>query len=405
MNLRSDSPYWLLHTPVLYTYNALQQDIETEIAVIGGGISGALVAHKLVSEGHHVTLVTAGHIADGSTCASTSLLQYEIDVPLYKLIKKTGYKRAVESYLLCHGSIDKLEVLHKKLGLSKNFQKRKSLLLASTKKDVDALKMEYESRLKIGIDVSWLSQNKLKKEFGLRSPAAVYSAKGGQTDAYLFTQTLVKRCADSGASVFDKTETEKITSNRQGVKLTTSTGYTIKARYAVMATGYETVNWINKNFTQLHSTYVIISEPVKKEYLWKDECLIWETATPYVYIRTTPDHRIIIGGKDEPFNSAHKRDSLLNIKSKQLLQTFQKKFPNIPFNIEYKWAGTFAETRDGLPFIGSIKEFPNVFFALGFGGNGITFSQIAADLISDKIAGRPNPDLRLFSFSRMVNQT
>lgn len=148
--------------------------------------------------------------------------------------------------------------------------------------------------------------------------------------------------------------------------------------------------------------YVIASEPVRKRDLWKDKCLIWETARPYIYMRTTSDNRIIVGGKDDAFSSANKRDSLITIKSKQLLKAFLSKFPEVPFNIDFAWAGTFAETADGLPFIDVHPKMKRVFFALGFGGNGITFSQIAAVIIRDIICGKNNKDIGRFSFDRKV---
>jgi glycine/D-amino acid oxidase-like deaminating enzyme len=65
-----------------------------------------------------------------------------------------------------------------------------------------------------------------------------------------------------------------------------------------------------------------------------------------------------------------------------------------------EWAGTFAETADGLPYIGTVPEFPHGYFALGYGGNGITFSLVAARIIRDAFTGRPNADAGLFGFER-----
>jgi glycine/D-amino acid oxidase-like deaminating enzyme len=56
--------------------------------------------------------------------------------------------------------------------------------------------------------------------------------------------------------------------------------------------------------------------------------------------------------------------------------------------------------RDGLAYIGQLADRPNVYFALGYGGNGITFSVIAAQLISDLYCGRPNADAAVFRFER-----
>jgi glycine/D-amino acid oxidase-like deaminating enzyme len=128
--------------------------------------------------------------------------------------------------------------------------------------------------------------------------------------------------------------------------------------------------------------------------------LIWETATPYLYLRTTNDNRILIGGKDIPFTNPVKRDRLINQKTKTLERSFTKLFPEIGFKTDFKWAGAFASTKDGLPYIGSIPQKPHTYFALGFGGNGITFSAIAANIIRDLLAGKKNADAGIFSFDR-----
>ena len=84
----------------------------------------------------------------------------------------------------------------------------------------------------------------------------------------------------------------------------------------------------------------------------------------------------------------------------RLQRRFGKLFTAMPLEVAYSWGGVFAETEDGLAYIGATPEFPNGYFALGFGGNGITYSLIAAELIRDAILGRPNPDAAIFAFGR-----
>jgi glycine/D-amino acid oxidase-like deaminating enzyme len=84
-----------------------------------------------------------------------------------------------------------------------------------------------------------------------------------------------------------------------------------------------------------------------------------------------------------------------------LAKDFCKLFPGLVFKPEFSWAGTFGSTRDGLPFIGTYKKLPHSLFALGFGGNGITFSVIAAEIIADIIKRRTNKNIKLFSFDRI----
>ena len=166
--------------------------------------------------------------------------------------------------------------------------------------------------------------------------------------------------------------------------------------------GYEAVNFVNKKIVALNSTYVTISEHNSTGgNFWKDDVLIWNTDDPYLYMRTANDGRIIVGGRDEQFYSPAKRDRLIDQKAMRLKKDFNKLFPSIDFKPEYNWTGTFGTTKDGLPFIGPYKALPNSLFALGFGGNGITFSLIAAEILTDLISGKGNDDAKIFAFERL----
>jgi len=83
-----------------------------------------------------------------------------------------------------------------------------------------------------------------------------------------------------------------------------------------------------------------------------------------------------------------------------LQKDFHKVLPKLSFKKEFEWSGTFGKTKDSLPYIGPYKKTPNAYYALGFGGNGITFSAIAAEIIRDLLCGQPNYDAKLFSFDR-----
>ena len=100
MNLKAGYPFSLIKNGLVFNYPKLEKDIQTEVLIMGGGISGALVAYHLMQKNIPCVIVDARSIGLGSTCASTSLLQYEIDTPLYKLSKLIGEKSAVRSYWL-----------------------------------------------------------------------------------------------------------------------------------------------------------------------------------------------------------------------------------------------------------------------------------------------------------------
>ena len=182
--------------------------------------------------------------------------------------------------------------------------------------------------------------------------------------------------------------------------LVTADGKKIRARYLVIACGYESQQYVPRVVQQLHSTYAIVSEPFKQKNSWYKNSLIWETAMPYLYMRTTDDNRIIVGGKDISSSDPFTRDKLLAAKARSLEASFKKLFPSIDFKTDFSWAGSFAFTKDGLPFIGTIPERPHTYFTLGFGGNGTTFSVIAAEIIRDMLSGKTNNDAEIFSFNR-----
>lgn len=401
MKLRSGYPFSLIKYGLPFDYPRLEKNINTDIVILGGGISGALTAHYLIKCGINCTIVDARSIGLGSTSASTSLLQYEIDTPLHELISMVGEKKAVRSYQLCLDSILKLGNIAKQVGME-DIQMADSLYYAAYKKDISSLRKEFEARKKYKMPVAWLDEKAVLKKFGFHAPGAILSSVAAATDAYLFTHRLLQYNETKGLKVYDRTPVVAIKHNKLNVELKTKNGHIIKAKKLVYATGYEVVNFISEPIVKLHSTYAIISESFNvPQRFGKKNTLIWNTANPYLYMRTTPDNRYIIGGRDEEFFSPVKRDKLIATKAKQLRNDFKKIFPQITFNTEFSWTGTFGSTKDGLPYIGPYKKLPNSYFALGFGGNGITFSQVAGEIIADLVRGRKNKDAELFLFDRI----
>jgi len=401
MNLSSGYPFWLVRHGLPFDYPALAEDIKTEVVIIGGGISGALVSYYLTNAGVENVVVDGRTIGLGSTCASTALLQYEIDTPLSELQHKVGLYNAVRAYRLCDESIDTLEAIADKIKF-KEFEKLQSLYYAATKKDGKFIEEEFNIRKKHGFNVELLDEESIYKTFKIAAPKAILSAQGAQTNAYCFAHALHQYSIKKGTKVYDRTCVANIEHRKDDVKLTTENGNVIIAGKLVFATGYESVKYIDKKIVDLQSTYAMCSEQGNAEdAAFTHKALLWNTADPYLYMRTTPDNRILMGGRDETFSNSKKRDDLLPDKRELLLKDFKKLYPDVLFKPEFSWCGTFGSTKDGLPFIGAYKKLANSYFALGFGGNGITFSLIAAEILKDIIVGRKNNDSEIFSFERL----
>jgi glycine/D-amino acid oxidase-like deaminating enzyme len=400
VDLASGCPFWPLKDGLLNSFPSLTADVSCDVAVVGGGCTGALVAHELVKAGVDVVLLDRREIGTGSTGACTGILQYEIDTPLYKLIEKVGVETAQRSYALGLEAVDKLQMLSEKLGGDVGFARRPSLYLASRKSDVGGLREECAARRAMGLKVDLLSPKEVEAQVGFATPGALLSRDGGEIDAYRLTHALVRRAGEAGLRVFVRTAVDLIRHPRGGIELHTEHGHRIRAKKVVFATGYETQKYLKSSRVKLKTTYAVVSEPMPPVPGWNDHCLIWETARPYFYARTGPDGRILIGGADDTFTDPRRRTAALPRKTANLVRRFKMLFPRSDFRPAYQWAGIFGESDDGLPFIGDCTDVSNAYFAVGYGGNGITFSVIAADIIRDLYLGRPNPDARRFCFDR-----
>lgn len=400
MNLITGYPYWLINSGLPANYPKLEQSLKTDIVVIGGGISGALTAYYLVKAGLKCVVVDARTIGLGSTSASTAMLQYELDTPLSALSDQIGWAAAQRAYQMCSDSIDTIANISKELNFTL-FEKQKSLLFAAYKKDTMFLEKEFLARKKAGFDVALLTENDIQQQFGFSAPGGILSAQGGSIDAYMFAHALLKSSVEKGLLIFDRTVISKIEYEKKGVMLTTENGHIIRTNKVVNATGYEITEFLDKKIVKLNSSYALASEHVQTPMpAWKDKILMWNTADPYLYMRLTTDNRIIVGGRDEPFYNPQRRDKLIKSKTASLVKDFTKIFPNIELIPEFTWTGTFGSTKDSLPYIGTYDKTPHTYYALGFGGNGITFSVIAAEIIRDMILEKSSKDTSLFAFER-----
>lgn len=399
MKLHSTETFWPLKNSMTEDYPSLQNSISTPILIIGGGITGALIGYELIRQGKKAILVDKRDVCSGSTAASTALLQYEIDVSLHELIKKRGLECAIDSYRNCEKAIYDLKAIVDHLKSDCAFEFKKSIYFCAFKKDLKFLRTEFEIRKKYGLDVKWLEEKDLKK-IGLNAMAAIESKSGAVVDPYRLTQDLLCFCKEKGMQLFDRTDIVRITKQEKKTLAVTKTNHTITTEHIIHCTGYESVETLSKTVVDLKSTYVTISESYINLPLAFKNAIFWNTADPYHYFRSTPDDRIIIGGGDEEFKDAERRDKLIDSKESYLLKQFEKYFPGIHFIPDYSWAGTFGETKDGLPYFGKLNPKKNEHFVLGFGGNGITFSVLGMNSIISSLENLPHPDLEYYKFGR-----
>jgi glycine/D-amino acid oxidase-like deaminating enzyme len=405
VDLKSGYPYWAVKNGLMYAFPKLDADLSCDVAVVGAGITGALIADELAGHGHDVVVLDQRDVAWGSTSASTALLQYEIDTHAIDLVRRYDQASALLAYQSSLNAIGEIGAVAHGVG-DVDFAKCESLYYAGNRADHPRLADEFAWRERHGFPVRWLSRAALKDEYGLTAPAAILSSVAARVDPYRLASRLLRRMQRRGTRVFDRTQLKSIAATAGSVQLTTDRGMSIRAGHAVIAGGYESQCWLRRRVARNLSSYAYISDPVDRAELgWLASTLLWESARPYLYLRSTGDGRLLVGGEDDDRDNPARRDRLVDRKAATLQRKVSRWLPHLHARPAFAWAGTFAETSDGLPLFGRHPQYGGrVLFALAYGGNGITYSMLGAGLLRAQIERRPHPLTALFSFARLGYQ-
>ncbi|MDP2296850.1 MAG: FAD-binding oxidoreductase [Pseudolabrys sp.] len=364
--------------------------------IIGAGITGAMVADALSVSGWKVALVDRRGPAKGSTTASTALVQYEIDTPLSNLSRMIGKADAIRAFRRSRLAVDALAARLGELGV--DFQHRDTLYLAGNILDANGLRRECLARHVAGLACRLVGRRELR-DLGIRASAALLGYGDFTIDPRAATCALLNASIRNGAMVYSPADIVDVRARKTKVTALTSAGHRIRAKHVVFASGYEFPKSFPQRGHQIVSTWAIATVRQQRR-LWPGEHMIWQSADPYLYVRTTPDGRVICGGEDEPFSDEAARDALIERKTKALRSKLGKLLPNIDTRVDFAWTGSFGQTDTGLPTIGQILRMRNCWAALGYGGNGTTYSRIASEVIAGALNGRPDVDADLYRFRR-----
>jgi glycine/D-amino acid oxidase-like deaminating enzyme len=400
MRLVSGAPYWLVKNgldewPVLPPQNC-------QVAVVGAGLAGAVVADAMTNAGYSVTVLDRRAPAAGSTAANTGLVTYELDVELAELADQIGEPFAARGYRAAAAAVETLAALISTLPDDCGFARRTSLYLAERRRDARRFEREAGMRQAHGIDVRVLDKDEVLTAYGFPSHGALSTTLAASVDPVRLTRALLERAESMGAVICPRTTVLTWTCDGHRAQLETTRG-NVTADWVILATGYETPSGLRNDLVALHSTYALVTVPVDHcdgENADTPDVLVWDTARPYSYLRPAEDGRIIIGGEDVPFRDFAWRDRLIPGKTHALEKRLGAFTGGRELETEFVWAGTFGETRDGMPCIGPVPGMPRVLAALGYGGNGIVFSVIASRILRDIVLGEGHEDAELFSLDR-----
>ncbi|MDP3898688.1 MAG: FAD-dependent oxidoreductase [Mesorhizobium sp.] len=398
LDLRTGKPVWMAYRAPSVPTSNLTRDVKTDVLVVGMGISGAMIAEALSSEGLAVIAIDRRGAMIGSTPATTALVQYEIDQPLTALSRKIGKDKAETAWRRSRLAVANLSARIDELGIPCNKALRPSLLVAGNVLGSGGLREEAEARRAAGLYATYLTAGDLQDRFAIDRDGAIVSPDNLALDPRKLTAGLLLKAGQRGARFYAPVEATTFESDKEGVRVATRGGPVISAAHVVIASGYELTDIVPSGNHSVVSTWAIATRPQSRA-LWPEEAFIWEASDPYLYMRATVDGRVICGGEDEEFSDEAARDALIPEKTARISEKLAKLMPGIDPRADYAWAGSFGTTSTGLPIIGRVPRRPNIHAVMGYGGNGITFSRAAAEIVTADITGSRDTDAALFAFS------
>jgi glycine/D-amino acid oxidase-like deaminating enzyme/nitrite reductase/ring-hydroxylating ferredoxin subunit len=371
-------------------YPVLETDLDVDVAVVGGGLTGLVAAWHLVEAGRRVAVVEERRIAFGETGHTTAHLTALVDTRYARIERWFGAEAARLVARSNIEAIDWIERTARVLGIECDFERVPAYLYSERASDLDSIRQELDAARDAGLDVS----------FSHDVPIPFPTAGGMRIEAQAqfhprrFLLPLAERIAGRGSWILESTRVTGVTEGEPCVVETT--GGTIRARDVIVAAHVPSVNRAAL-ITKLaaYRTYAIGvrgGRPLTR-------ALFWDTDDPYHYTRvqrTRDGEVILVGGED------HKTGTEIETlrRFEALADWAEARFDVL--RVDFRWSGQIIEPVDGLPYIGRNAASTHVYVATGYSGNGMTWGTAAGRLTSDLVLGRDNPYAELYEATRVT---
>lgn len=368
-------------------------DRPVDVAIVGAGVMGAMLAEQLSAAGKSVALIDRRPPASGSTAASTALVLWEADVPLSHLAARIGAQAAVARWRRVAAAVARLaDRIDAERLCDGDRIDRASLYLDGDLLDEPGLRNEADLRRGHGLPSEFLPAAAVAERFGIAARPALVSGDSFEVDPVGLTLDLLARARANGATVAFPCDVRALTHDGAVVVMTDQGD--LCARDVILAGGYERAPLFLPPAFSLHTSFAIATAPGVAP-LWRENAMIWEASERYLYARADADGRIIAGGGDEDYADPAARDRAIPAKAAAIAGDLSR-LTGHEIEPRERWAALFGASPDGLPAIGRARPGEHVWLASGFGGNGVTFAALAAELLTAELAGTPDPDLALF---------
>ena len=360
-------------------YESLRSDIDVDVAIVGGGITGITTAYLLAREGTSVALLEKGRIAMSETGHTTAHITETIDGDCGELIRNLGEERARENAAAVRASIEQIQSLVTDLRIDCGFHAVDGFLYGEKAKDRNRLKRQQEFLARSGVHTEWVESVPLPFPTigGLRFPNQ-YAFNVRQ-----YVLAIAEAARKHGALIFENSRAMELKSaNRQQQPTITTEHGRVRSKGIVLATHVPIEErgalWGRMRVTRSY----VVAAPIDSGLV--PDCLFWDVRDPYHYTRlleTKKGLHVLVGGEDRGVGKKDNSDR----RYEQLESYSRERFGIQKFS--HRWSGQINEPADGIPFIGKSPHRKNVWMATGYSGNGMTYGTLAGMMLADAALG------------------
>jgi len=387
-------------------YSRQKGEIQTQVVVVGGGLTGSACAASFATAGVRVVLLEADRIGAGETARSAGLLRQDLDASFQDSAALHGLRAARHVWQgFRRASLDFGAAL-RRFGVKAELAPQD--VLSFTRDGADAarrLQREYQARRDAGVEASWLNARALAAETAIPG-AGGFRVKGEVIDPYRACVGLAAAAASRGAVLHDRTTVRRIRAGRKAVHVTTDGGI-VTADAVVIATGGlpDDLRALRRHFQPRQTCAVVtgvLPAAVRRE-VGKRAAALRDTNDPPHLLRWLSDDRVLFSGTEEAAAPARQREKMLVPRANELMYELTTMYPAISgVPPEWAWETIHHGSPDGLPVVGPHRNFPRHLFALGHARHGAGVAWLAARVLLRAYLGEPAKGDELFGFARVL---
>jgi len=345
-----------------------------DVLIVGGGITGISTGLLLQKAGKKCMIAEAKTIGFGTSGGTTAHLNTFMDSPYNEIEKNFGEDSAQLVFTSAKQAIDLIEKNIKEYNINCEFSEQPGYLFSQDKKQSKELEDIFEASKKAGCDVVYSESIPVSVEFN----KAVIFKKQAQFHPTKYLYALAKAFEDAGGTLVQGCRITGVNENSP-LEMESDRGKII-ARSLIYATHVPPGVNMLQFYCAPYRSYAMAVTLKDNNY---PDGLAYDMHDPYHYYRTQEidgKKYLIAGGEDH--KTAHTENTEACFTN---LESYLHKYFDIA-EIAFKWSSQYFQSTDGLPYIGHLPGNPsNVFVATGYGGNGMTYSHVAAKVLTDMI--------------------